>query len=814
MNQAEDLEKRKEYDRAIPILQQARAIAPENVEVLRQYGKILAKRKRYEEAFEVFEQALKIEPENVDALRNYGTALADRGMYDRAFVIFDNALEIEPENVKNLSSYRKYLLRARKFEESFAISEKLLKLEPNNVITLTSFANELTSAKRYDRAFELFERALQVEQNNAITITSYGNALASAGRYDQAFEMFERGLQVEPNNVETLANYVRALISGKQYDKGFEIFKHSLSEPKNTKSITRYANSLALAGRYEQALKICEGVLEFSPTNAIALKRYANVLALAGRYKQAFKKFEQALHIEIESDNDIARAITMSSYGSALAKFEKLEKAIEMHKQAVLLAPENTFVLGSYGLLLVNIREWEEACTVFRQVLQMKQNDKISYQYARALEELGKYSEAISQLKAIAVDQITQAHASVIRASIGRLYYLIKQPDKGNEYFNKAIANSDDKEKTLLYSATSILASDPYSETAVEMLRGITEESSWYDQAREMLTLNLSEEDYFEMVKADAQSGLNDTEMINRAMYHKIANEIGILKGIAYRIKRLTKSEDKSLNGIIQYIEDLFEKVNERRAEQQSQIENIPENDYQRILAVISQTAHDISDFVNNELPVIESKIRRAMRKLQPDKASHAQFEKLLVQLELTQAALDDLKAINQGIEIRNSHFPVQKLFEKWEVTPQIEHANIFLYIKNCNSEFYGDEEKIKSILNELVGNSLKHNRKQNNLRMQITSQDAINPQGIRAMTIPGEQKYLFIKFTDNGKGIPEDKKDWIFQPLKTTSSDKGSGLGLFIIRKTLTKMKGYIRETGQKGARFEIYIPYRKEEI
>ena len=82
-------------------------------------------------------------------------------------------------------------------------------------------------------------------------------------------------------------------------------------------------------------------------------------------------------------------------------------------------------------------------------------------------------------------------------------------------------------------------------------------------------------------------------------------------------------------------------------------------------------------------------------------------------------------------------------------------------------------------------------------------------------MNVPGEQKYLFLEFADDGKGVPDYQKDWIFQPLKTTSEEgKGSGLGLFIIRKTLTQMKGYIRETGQDGARFEIYIPYLEEEV
>ncbi|MEO9124847.1 MAG: HAMP domain-containing sensor histidine kinase, partial [Microcoleus sp.] len=317
--------------------------------------------------------------------------------------------------------------------------------------------------------------------------------------------------------------------------------------------------------------------------------------------------------------------------------------------------------------------------------------------------------------------------------------------------------------------------------------------------------------DYFEMVKTDVPSELSDTEMLNRAMYHKIANEISILKAIAYRISHRSDREDPLLNGIIQAIEDVFKEIDKRKEAQKSEIETISNDDYRRILTVISKTAHDISDFVNNELAVIKSKTIRSIRKLSPNDEHYAQFDKLLTQLELTQSALNDLKAINEGISIKNHRFQVKELFEKWEITCHIDNAWILLDIRNGDSKFYGDQEKIKSALNELVENSLKHNADQPKLTIHITSQDVVNPSsGIRGMNVPGEQKYLFIEFADDGKGVPEYHKDWIFQPLKTTSQEgKGSGLGLFIIRKTLTQMKGYIRETGQDGARFEIYIPY-----
>lgn len=37
----------------------------------------------------------------------------------------------------------------------------------------------------------------------------------------------------------------------------------------------------------------------------------------------------------------------------------------------------------------------------------------------------------------------------------------------------------------------------------------------------------------------------------------------------------------------------------------------------------------------------------------------------------------------------------------------------------------------------------------------------------------------------------------------------QGSGLGLYIIRRTLTEMDGHIQETGENGVRFQMYIPY-----
>lgn len=299
---------------------------------------------------------------------------------------------------------------------------------------------------------------------------------------------------------------------------------------------------------------------------------------------------------------------------------------------------------------------------------------------------------------------------------------------------------------------------------------------------------------------------LGDTEILNRSIYHKIANETSLLRLIASRIAR--KSETEELNEIIDQIELIDEEIKKRRAIEQGKLDKICQDNYDEIIEIISKTAHDISDYVNNELATIALKVRRYMKKINTDDPVYPKFEKLLQQLTITQNTLNDLKSINEGIDISNNRFYIGEIFDRWETNVTIKNARILLNIENAESEFKGDEEKIKSMINEMIENSLKHNPDQLDLQITITSKDVINPW---YKNIPDQQRFLFIEFSDNGKGIPPDKKDWIFQPLTTTSAKtQGSGLGLFIIRKTLEKMKGCIRETGENGAKFEIYIPYQ----
>ncbi|NLQ04741.1 ATP-binding protein [Cylindrospermopsis raciborskii] len=614
------------------------------------------------------------------------------------------------------------------------------------------------------------------------------------------------------DNIESLIRKAQDLLDNKKTQAAIDTIHKVLEfNPNSIEGIKVYGQCLVKLNQIEDALAIFKKGLEIAPNNVSLMRNYGITLYQAKEIKRAVNVLDSASKIE---PNNIK---VLNSYARVLSDSGNYEKAREIFERSLQIHPNNTIALTSYGKALADSGNYEKASEIFERSLQIQPDNYIYFTYGKCLEELGRYENAISQLKLITVDKLPQYHKNVVHISLGRVYYFLKLYIEGDKHFNIAIANSDDREKSILSSARSILAHSPHNQTAVKMLQQIAEESPRYAQAMEMLTLNLTEEEYFKTVPDDSNN-LKDAQILNRAIYHKIANEITILKSIAYRILRVSSIKDALLESIISNIEEILQEINHRRSLEKSQIEQIEiiaNNEYGKILEIIAKTAHDISDFVNNELAIVESKTRRAIKKFTGNDPQFSQFNKLLTQLELTQDALNDLKAINEGIRIKNRQFKVKKIFETWEFNTQIDNAQISLNIENGDSDFNGDEEKIKSILNELVENSLKHNPDNSDLQIKINSQDVTNPPGIRGANIPGSKKYLYIEFIDNGLGIAPDKKDWVFQPLNTTATGTySSGLGLFIIRKTLTQMGGYIREVGVNGVKFEIYIPYPDQNI
>jgi two-component system, OmpR family, sensor histidine kinase KdpD len=66
------------------------------------------------------------------------------------------------------------------------------------------------------------------------------------------------------------------------------------------------------------------------------------------------------------------------------------------------------------------------------------------------------------------------------------------------------------------------------------------------------------------------------------------------------------------------------------------------------------------------------------------------------------------------------------------------------------------------------------------------------------------------VSITDQGKGVPAADRDWIFEPFRTGSGSRSSGIGLAICRAIVEAHGGHIAVTEPPGggARFGFTLP------
>lgn len=124
----------------------------------------------------------------------------------------------------------------------------------------------------------------------------------------------------------------------------------------------------------------------------------------------------------------------------------------------------------------------------------------------------------------------------------------------------------------------------------------------------------------------------------------------------------------------------------------------------------------------------------------------------------------------------------------------------------NLSIDRYVELDRIRFliVLNNLLSNAVKYHR--HDIRSPYIRISANVDNGVLQLIV-----------ADNGQGIPEDVLPKIFNMFfRGTNQSKGSGLGLYIVKETLDRIRGVItvRSTIQVGSTFTVEIPVKVGEV
>ncbi|WP_319470176.1 PAS domain S-box protein [uncultured Pseudodesulfovibrio sp.] len=181
--------------------------------------------------------------------------------------------------------------------------------------------------------------------------------------------------------------------------------------------------------------------------------------------------------------------------------------------------------------------------------------------------------------------------------------------------------------------------------------------------------------------------------------------------------------------------------------------------------------------------------------------------------LQVINDVLDISKVEAGKIELERKVFSPRALFDSVALLFTVQAGSKGLAIfwdidDSVGSEYIGDQGRIRQILFNLVGNSIKFTHVG---KISVTCSSLASPgQG---------QELLLFMVTDTGIGIPEDKIDAVFRAFEQvdgsyTRGYQGTGLGLGIVKRFVDLMGGTITVDSLKGVGTTIAFTVRVERV
>lgn len=296
-------------------------------------------------------------------------------------------------------------------------------------------------------------------------------------------------------------------------------------------------------------------------------------------------------------------------------------------------------------------------------------------------------------------------------------------------------------------------------------------------------------------------------------------------------ITRLKESEEKlrRLNeGLEQRVAERTRKLEEAKAELEDSLEELHRTQKELILSekmaalggLVAGVAHEIntplgvgvtaSSFLEERLKHLETAFNtEELKRSDLENFIQAGRESCTSILSNLGRAAELIKSFKQVAADQSSELPRSFNLRAYvdevlvSLKPKFKPTNHVIENACPDIEFYSFPGAFMQILTNLLVNTLMH---------------AYEEGEHGHIRIGGKRrgKKLFFTFSDDGKGIPHDKADKVFEPFYTTKrAQGGTGLGLHIVFNTVTQtLGGTIRMESEpgEGTRYTIVLPLKHE--
>jgi tetratricopeptide (TPR) repeat protein len=224
------------------------------VQILRGQAQIAVKQGNLDNALTFLIEARKYAPDDPDVLNEFGVAALKRSLIDDAIEAFQRTLKIS-QNDSIAVFYLGYAwMDQAKFENARQEFARYVELRPDDPSGYGALGMALSGLGSFEQARAQFERSIALDSKQGESYYQLGLLDLDAGDYDTALQHLKSSLNLKPNDALTLAALGRVDFERKQFAEAITFLQLATNQDSSLQEAHYYLGlALARIGRKSES---------------------------------------------------------------------------------------------------------------------------------------------------------------------------------------------------------------------------------------------------------------------------------------------------------------------------------------------------------------------------------------------------------------------------------------------------------------------------------------------------------------------------------------------------------------------------------
>jgi len=275
------------------------AVTEDNYRAQTNLGFALAAAGQRSRALAAYSEAIRLNPNYPNAHNYFGTLLADMGDHDRAAAEYEAALAHRPRFAEAQNNLGLTRAAQDRLDDAIAAFTEALRVDPSFAPARNNLAIAYMRQGHPEKAIAEFEEAVRQQPDSAESHANLATALAGAGRKRESLPHFEAAARLGGDPVRTNYMWGLALMDLGDMPGATARFTDALTaNPSFAPAVHDLGRSLALSGRWTEALQALQLAIQLDPGNADYHHDLGAALAQRGMIPAAIAEMRAALEID------------------------------------------------------------------------------------------------------------------------------------------------------------------------------------------------------------------------------------------------------------------------------------------------------------------------------------------------------------------------------------------------------------------------------------------------------------------------------------------------------------------------------------